>query len=181
MNTYSPLTPRTPAHKPAARSGLESPSSDYSSELTTSTFRFPDPTTLLSQRWQHISRQISRRRLERNTVVALNRNLDEAENILIWSAPETVQQANKGLGLGIRMDSDRGEHLDCTTEITPPASAEPDAPAPVDLGSRKRLEDEAHSALLGRLSKAVEQLRQRQEEFKVGEPATQQLLYHKRR
>ncbi len=175
MTTYNPVTPRTPAPKLLPPFESPSPTSDYYSELTASTARFPDPITLLSQRWQHIARQIASCRLERDTVVALNRNLDEAENILLWSAPAVVQQANKTLGLGIMRDSNREERMDGLAEMTPPASAEPDAPGVVEFASRKRLEDEANAALMGRLSKAVEQLRQRHEEFKVRGSAVQWL------
>lgn len=128
---------------------------------------------LLSQRWQCVASQITRARLQRDTVVALNRNLDEAENILLWRAPKVVQQKKEAFGLGIMIDSDGKDQMDGVGEATPPASAEPDAPAFAEDGSRKRLDDEATSALMGRLSKAVDQLRQRQEEFRVRRLAVQ--------
>lgn len=169
MNTYNSRSPHPPAHKILPPFESPSPISDYHSELTANTPKSLDPITLLSQRWHRIASQISNSRLERDTVVALNRNLDEAENILLWSAPAIAQPENKGLGLEIMRDNARREERHYVAAMTPPASAQPDAPAPVEFGSHKRGEDEATGALMGRLSKAVEKLRQRQEEFKVGE------------
>lgn len=167
MEAYNPPSPRTPAQSLFPPFESPSPTSDYYSELTASTTKFFDPITLLSQRWHQIARQISSARLERDTVVALNRNLDEAEHILMWRAPEFAEPKNASLGLGIVGDSDDGEESHCVTQITPSASAKPDAPALVEVGSLRRGEDEANAALMGRLTKAVEQLRRRQEEFKV--------------
>ena len=168
MSIYSARATRIPVHKPMTPFEYQFPISDYYTELMTSTTKSSDPIALLSQRWQGIASQITSRRLERDTVVALNRNLDEVENILLWSAPE-VQQGNAGLGLGILRDSGE-EAVDCAGRMTPPASAEPDAPEVVELEPRIQVENEANTALMERLSKAVDQLRQRQEEFKVRAP-----------
>ena len=127
---------------------------------------------LLSQRWQRIASQITRARLGRDTVVALNRNLDEAENILLGTAPKVVQQEKEAFGLGIMSGSDGKDQMDGVGETTP-ASAKPDALALAEDGSRERLDNEATSALMVRLSKAVDQLRQRQEELKVRKFAVQ--------
>lgn len=167
MNTYNPRSPRTPAHNLLPPFESPSPSSDYYSELTASATKFVDPITLLSQRWHHIASRVASARLERDTVVALNRNLDEAENILMWRAPEVAEPKIAGLGLGIVRDRDGGDETRSVAQITPPASAKPDAPARVEVGSLQRDEDEANAALMGRLTKAVEQLRRRQEDFKV--------------
>lgn len=178
MNTYNPRSPRTPAHNLLPPFESPSPTSDYCSELTTSTTKFFDPITLLSQRWHHIASQIASARLERDTVVALNRNLDEAENILTWRAREIIQPNNASFGLGIARDSDGGgeEETHSLAQITPPASATPDAPAHGGVGSLRQGEDEGNAALMGRLTKAVEKLRRRQEEFKVREVVVRWLI-----
>lgn len=99
-------------------------------------------------------------------MVALNRKLDEVESVLGWPMPgnETDEATKQECGLGFTNTVDIEQLSEASEEMTPPAS---DAPERL---SSSMVDDQTlscDSALLGRVTRAVEQLRQRQQEFKV--------------
>ncbi len=102
------------------------------------------------------------------TVVALNRKLDEVERVPGWPMleKETDEAKEYECGLGITNTVDAEQLLEATEEVTPPAS---DAPEQLRLSLVDDHRLGRGSALLERVSQAVAQLRQRQQEFKVCE------------
>ncbi|MCJ1259415.1 hypothetical protein MMC24_007252 [Lignoscripta atroalba] len=127
--------------------------------------RSSSPQTLLSQRWLFISGEISSRQLSRDSVVALNRSLDEVENLLSWNAPGILWHKTAHFGLGITERSPADSPM-ILPETTPPDSTRAYAPDVVERPGSRIKESGDDQALLQRIASAVEQLRRRQEEFK---------------
>lgn len=100
------------------------------------------------------------------TVVALNRKLDEVESVLGWPMPmkETNKAKEHERGLGITSAVDTEQLLEATQEVTPPAS---DAPERLRSSVVDDQTPSSDSTLLERVTRAAEQLRERQQEFKV--------------
>ena len=176
MAFYIPQTPRTLGHQQASSFQSLSPTSDYltQSMISTATTSSISPQTTLLQRWHSLSSEIETRRLSRVAVVELNRYLDKAENLLFWdtSSSELSPQKmgtgnNEGLGVA---DSVGGESPIATSKTHPTEPLGQDAPEGAILGATEvRIANQA-SQLFERVSKAAEQLRQRQEDLKVRNP-----------
>ena len=162
---HSPRIMRIPSHRQSHSLQHLSPTSDYLTQ-STDTMRSSSPQTLLSQRWLFISGEISSRQLSRDSVVALNRSLDEVENLLSWNAPGILWHKTAHFGLGITERSPADSPM-ILPETTPPDSTRAYAPDVVERPGSRIKESGDDQALLQRIASAVEQLRRRQEEFKV--------------
>lgn len=143
-----------------------SPPLDYFAQTTSSMTRQADPKAQLLERWRNIADYIASTRMSWDSVIALNRNLDTVENILLSRAPidEDWKASKDGFGLGISSTVDYQLGVQC--ETTPPVS---DAPGDVDGLNVEKRGFRNDEGLLGRVTKAVAQLRERHHEFKVGQ------------
>ena len=144
--------------------------SDYFTQSTYSSTRINDPKTQLLRRWHSLAQQISQAQISWDAVIALNRNLDRVEDMLSRKAPPddclwSPGESNRGLGIFQIKDS--GVDVGYESETTPPAS---NAPRDVTLSNVGNNNQADGSALLERITNAVKQLRERQQEFKVRVP-----------
>ena len=144
-----------------------SPTLDYFAQTISSITRQADPKAQLLERWRNIADYIASTRISWDCVIALNRNLDTVENILRSRAPidEGWKASKEGFGLGISSMADSQSDVRYMNEITPPAT---DAPRVVGEANDEKQGFQNNEALLGRVTKAVAQLRERHHEFKVG-------------
>jgi len=170
MNTSIPSLLRTPLNRQAHSHSTLSPTSDYLTHSTSSlhtTRSSRDPQSLLLQRWHQISRDIATQPLSRKTVIALNRNLDEAEELLSWDAPEGFEGRDLNYG-GLGIVGDVFEHQKGVLEPpTPPRSRGFDAPEGVGHERTDEIQMQKMKPTLGKITYLVNELRKRQEEFKV--------------
>ncbi len=171
MDICSPASLRTPARTLAHSFHSTSPISDcftQTTNTTTTTAALGDPQALLVERWKILGSNLFTGHMSWKTVVALNRKLDEVERVPGWPMleKETDEAKEYECGLGITNTVDAEQLLEATEEVTPPAS---DAPEQLRLSLVDDHRLGRGSALLERVSQAVEQLRQRQQEFKVCE------------
>ena len=99
-------------------------------------------------------------------VITLDRKLDEVESVLRAPRPEQDgdRMTKHELGLGIEKELKPQQPLEMLGEVTPPASEALGRLSSPVVEDRTPSSD---SALLIRVAQAVEQLRQRQQEFKV--------------
>lgn len=101
-----------------------------------------------------------------DVVIALNRNLDQVEDMISHTVPLDIYQSPLGWshGLGISRMEDSGVDIGSTNETTPPAS---NAPKDLEVSPLGNVDSFGGTALLGRVMNVVQQLRCRQQEFKV--------------
>ena len=154
---------RTSAHTLSHTSQPRSSSSDYFTQSTNTTGALGDPQAQLLERWKALGSCIFTERISWKTVVNLNRKLDQVENILEEAVVEKgiVHEVKYEPGLGIWDTLDSRQPLKATGEVTPPVSEQPGSSIEDNPTSQ------CDSALIERITRAVEQLRQRQREFKV--------------
>lgn len=141
--------------------------SDYFTKSTYGSARIGDPKTQLLHRWQGLAQQMSQTQMAWDVVIALNRNLDQVEDMLSHKAPLDNYQNLRGWdrGLGILHMEDSGVDVGYESETTPPAS---NAPKELELSHVGNTDDPMCStALLERVTHAIKQLRDRQKEFRV--------------
>lgn len=170
MSTSYPSLLRTPLHSQAHSHSPLSPASDYLTQSTSSlrtTSSSKDPQTLLLQRWHQFSTDIATRQLSRRTAIALNRNLDEAEGLLDWDAPERFQGRELDYG-GLGIAGARTEDLTIASRpSTPPRSMISDVPqGAAHIGTDEK-QGQKMEPMLEKITHLVAELRKRQEEFKV--------------
>lgn len=143
-----------------------SPSSDYFTQTTPSTTKLSNPRAQLLERWQSIVDNIASKHLSWDVVIALNRNLDTAENILSSPAPldESWKARLEDSGLDISNMADSESDIRFVSKTEPPFANAPEDTDGVDGERRVPQMDEA---LLARVTQAVAQLRKRHRESKV--------------
>lgn len=166
MEICGPTSLRTPACTLAHSFHSTSPTSDYftqTTNTTTTTAALGGPQALLMERWKILGSHLLTGHMSWKTVVALNRKLDEVESVWGWPmlGRETDEVKEYECGLGI---TNAEQVLEATEEVTPPAS---DAPERLNLSVMDDQRLDCDLALLERVSRAVAQLQQRQQEFKV--------------
>ena len=124
MNTYSPVRTRVPPSDSLTTFRSPSPNSDYFTQTTTGTNRLRHPRAQLLERWQGIADHIARKRLPWDVVVALNRNLDTAENIISSQAPldESWKAMLEDSGLRISNMTDSESDVRFLSNTKPPAA-----------------------------------------------------------
>lgn len=141
-----------------------SPTSDHFTDSAIGSEVMNDPKSRLQTRWNKVQRRITQSFLTDETVTAIHKSLDHIGGLLSFdiTGTETVD-ANIEIGLGISgveiTDSDY------TAEVSTPTA--PDAP---EFICRPQSEDDTlaqSQALLMRVTHAVEQLRLREDEFRV--------------
>ena len=166
MNLHSPVSLHTPAQTLSHSFKSQSSTSDYFTQTTQITTTLGDPQAQLLERWKWLGSYISSGRLSCKTVIAVDRKIDEVENALQWSTLEKEggEEKKHELGLGITRELETEQPSEATGEVTPPASEAPDPFRLLAIDNQKTNSD---SALLERVAQAVEQLRRRQQEFKV--------------
>lgn len=166
MNVHSPTRTRLPTADSLTIFRSPSPSSDYFTQTTPSTTKLSDPRAQLLERWQSIADHISSKRISWDVVIALNRNLDTAENILSSRAPldESWKARLEDSGLGISNVADSESDIQFVSKKEP---AVVNAPEDVESADLEQEEPQRDEALLARVSQAVAQLRKRQHECKV--------------
>lgn len=100
-------------------------------------------------------------------MIALNRNLDEAEELLDWDAPEKFQGRELdygGLGIaGARME----DQTIASKPPTPPRSMMSDAAQGAEHNGPDETQAQKMGPMLEMITHLVDELRKRQEEFKV--------------
>lgn len=145
-----------------------SPTLDYFAQTTSSTTKQVDPKTQLVERWRNIADFIAGTRMSWDSVVALNRNLDTVEKILLSRAPidEGWKASKEGYGLGISSMAESRLDFRFVDETTSPVSNAPEDVRDGNVEKKKCFQN--NEALLGRVTKVVAQLRRRHQEFKVG-------------
>lgn len=166
MNTYSPARTRLPPSDSLTTFRSPSPSSDYFTETTPSTTKLSNPRAQLLERWQSIADRIASQRMSWDVVIALNRNLDTAENILSSRAPldENWKARLEDSGLGISNMADSESDARFASEKIPVVA---NAPKDTDgVGGEPRT-PQMDEAFLARVTQAVAQLQKRQRESKV--------------
>lgn len=99
-------------------------------------------------------------------MIALNRNLDQVEDMISHTVPLDIYQSPLGWnhGLGISRTEDSGVDIGSADETTPPAS---NAPKGLEVSHLENVDSFGGTALLGRVMNVVQQLRHRQQEFNV--------------
>ncbi|MCJ1250638.1 hypothetical protein MMC30_007866 [Trapelia coarctata] len=169
MDASTPSLLRTPLNCQAHSHSTLSPTSDYLTQSTSSihtTRSSRDPQALLLGRWYQISRDIATRQLSRKTVIALNRNLDEAEELLAWDVPERFSGTDVNTG-GLGIVGDVFEHQKRVLEPpTAPRSRGFDAPDRVEQEGTDEAQVQQMGPMLEKITYLVDELRKRQEEFK---------------
>lgn len=168
MNFYSPTSLRTPAQTLSHSFQSQSFTFDYFTQTTNTTATLGDPQAQLLERWKGFGSYLSSGRLSWKTVIAIDRKLDEVQNVLRRSMPEKEGEEGKKneLGLGITRNFEAEQPSEATGEVTPPASEVPES---LRLSAVDDQTTNSDSKLLERVTQAVEQLRRRQQEFKVRE------------
>ena len=170
MSTSSPKSLRTPLYRQAHSQSTLSPTSDDLTQSTSSvrtTRSATDPQNLLLQRWHQISSDVATRKLSRKTVIALDRNLDEVEELISWDAPEKRQGREVDyVGLGIGPDVFEHKTI-ASTPLTPPRSRGFDAPRGDEHGVIDEAPLQQMEPMLEKITYLVNELRKRQEEFRV--------------
>ena len=157
---------RTPLYNRRHTSHTPSPTSNYLTLSTSSTATSPrskDPQRVMLERWHRIAQEMTTRRLPRKSVVALNRSLDEAEDILARDAPKRLtHKPPHKIGLGI---SDEPFVYQAVEPIpsTPPYSSCVGAPQ-----STQDMGEQHMDPVLEQVTRLVKELQKRQKEFKVG-------------
>lgn len=166
MNVYSPNRARLPPSDSLTIFRSPSPGSDYFTQTTPSTTKSSNPRGQLLERWQTIADHVASKRIPWDVVIALNRNLDTAENILSSRAPldESWKARLEDSGLGISNMEDSVSDFRSVSKTNPPAANAPEDTGEVEGDRRVPQMDEA---LLARVTQAVDQLRKRQRESKV--------------
>lgn len=103
-------------------------------------------------------------------MIALNRNLDEAEELLDWDAPEKFPGMELDYG-GLGIASARLEdQTRASKPPTPPRSMMSDAPPGADHNGTDEIQSQKMGPMLETITHLVDELRKRQEEFKVCQP-----------
>ena len=145
-----------------------SPTSDYMTQSTMSTFNAENPSAMLLQRWQSLSAQIAQSKLPSKAVIALNRVLDQAEHAM-KDCPRLLKPVENPqmIGLGIRKVDERQQHAEDITEITPPQSVVGSPPLLPMLPQPIASTSEEDQQVVERLADATARLARRQERFKV--------------
>ena len=166
MSIYSPTSQRTSAHTLSHSFLSPSSTSDYFTQTTNTTVTPRDPQAQLLKRWKALGIRLSTECMSWKTVVDLNRKLDEAESVIGQAVLEKGTEDGKKhkFGLGIANTVDPRQPLEATGQATPPVS---DAPERLSLSVGDNQMTSGNSALLERVTRVAEQLRQRQQEFKV--------------
>lgn len=118
------------------------------------------------ERWQSIADQIASKRISWDVVIALNRNLDTAENIFSSRAPLDeswkARLEDSGLGISNMADSESDVRF-----VSKPKHLVANAPEDTEEVDGERRIPHIDEVLLARVTQAVAQLRKRQHEFKV--------------
>ncbi|MCJ1405348.1 hypothetical protein MMC11_008575 [Xylographa trunciseda] len=110
--------------------------------------------------------ELNARKLSRKSVVALNRALDEAEDLLAWDEPQVFRSmSQQRTGLGIE-DNSFVQKLDIGQAITPPDSAILDAPEALRQERKENKGTQHADPVLDRVEHLVKELRKRQEDFR---------------
>ena len=168
MSFYSPIGLRTPAHTLSHSFQSQSSTSDYFTQTANTSATLGDPQTQLWNRWKSLGSYLSTGHMSWKTVIALNRKLDEVESVLGGSVLE--QDGNRGkqheFGLGITKELEKEQPLEVLGEVTPPVSEAQGRLSSLVVDDSTL---SSNSALLKRVTQAVQQLRQRQQDFKVCE------------
>lgn len=140
---------------------------DFSPSSTADTTMLNDPALLLFRRMNELSTKFCMSRPTGKTVVALNRKLDELEDVLLPSThaqEEPKGRTDREFGiLDAAEDWKPFSQSDVQNLIAPPSSK---ALAVQEVAMH---DIDGRSQLLSRVSEAMEQLRQRQREMKVGD------------
>jgi hypothetical protein len=141
-----------------------SPTSGNSTDSAIGSELMMDPKSRLQTRWNQMQRRITHISLADATVTAIHKSLDQIDNLLSFDRNETESEGtNSEIGLGIAgveiADSDH------TAEATTPTT--PDALEAICRSQSDGETLEQSQALLIRVKHAVEQLRIREEEFRV--------------
>ena len=150
-----------------------SPTSENFTDSAIGSDTMVDTKDRLQGRWNEMMKRMAQTPLADQTVTAIHEHLDNIENLLSKTVLGTEREdTDMSIGLGISgVEVDDSEY---TTEHTTPTAH--DAPEPICRPDPKG-ETLAHSqALLERVARAVEQLRFREEEFRVSDR-----YWHKRR
>ena len=146
----------------------QTPTSDYFTESTGNTTRLSDPKFQLLKRWQTLSGHISAKRMSWDAMIALNRHLDEMENVLLWIPQKQGKIVEHVEGLGISsIDGEQSLNVVGGTSPATSVSAKEDALEGAEQLASKAQESLDNLSLLERVTEVVQQLRQRQEELKV--------------
>lgn len=166
MNVYSPNRARLPSSDSLTIFRSPSPGSDYFTQTTPSTTKLSNPRGQLLERWQTIADHVASKRIPWDVVIALNRNLDTAENILSSRAPldESWKARLEDSGLGISSMEEPVSEFRPVSKTNPLAA---NAPEDTDEVEGDRSVPRMDEALLARVTQAVVQLRKRQRECKV--------------
>ena len=164
--TPSPLSVAAPLRSLSAQA--LSPTSEYMTRSTMSTFNSENPSAILLQRWHSLSAQIAQSRLPSKVVIALNRVLDQAEHTM-KDCPRLLKPVENPqvIGLGIRKVEERQQHVEDITEITPPQSVVGSPTSQHSLPQPTASTSEEDQKVIERLTDATARLARRQERFKV--------------
>ena len=168
MTFMTPSPPSVVAPLRSLSAQALSPTSDYMTQSTMSTFNAENPSTLLLQRWRSLSAQIAQSKLPSKAVIALNRVLDQAEHAM-KDCPRLLKpvETPQAIGLGIRKVDERQQYVEDITEITPPQSVVGSPPSQPLLPSSTASTSEEDQDVMEILTDATARLARRQERFKV--------------
>ena len=121
------------------------------------------------ERWQSIADQIASEHISWDVVIALNRNLDTAENILSSRAPldESWKVRLEDSELVISNMADSESDVPFVSKPEPLVANAPEYTENTEEVDGERRITHIDEALLARFTQAVAQLRKRQRGFKV--------------
>ena len=126
-----------------------------------------DPQSRLQTRWDELQRRITRASLTDDTVTAIEKSLDHISNLLSCNTTgRETEEMDLEIGLGIS-----GVEIS-DSDYTAESSTTPTVPIAPEAICRPQAADETAAqsqALLERVTRAVEQLRHREEEFRVSD------------
>ena len=169
MSTYSSRPSRFSAQKIFHSFQSFSSTSDYHTQSTQSMangIQASDPQALLLRRWQAVLSRMTTRRLSSACLTDLSRQLENAENLLAQDTQEHEMRPQQG-GHNDISNSVSGTASVVLSDTTSPRSEKMDAPGVVKVDEEGVQAPEAAHQLLERVTHAAEQLRQRQQDFKV--------------
>lgn len=162
MASYASRPPRDPAHY----FQYPSPTSNTFTDSAIGSEVIDDTKGRLFSRWNEILSRITHTSLADKTVTAMHKNLDVIDNLLSWDATEEEGETDKASGLGIS-EFKTDDSVYTMAHMTPTASIAPDAPEAMCRSESKEEALVGSQALLVRVTEAVDQLRRREEEFRV--------------
>lgn len=169
MDIYNPTRTPLPPLDSLTTFRSPSPSSDYFTQTTPSTTKLSNPRAQLLERWKSIADQIASKHISWDIVIALNRNLDTAENIFSSRAPldESWKARLEDSGLSISNMADSESDVSFVSRPKPLVANAPEDTEDTEEVDGKRRIPHTDEALLARFTQAVAQLRKRQRGFKV--------------